>query len=126
MNSSMVSIQMLTCSFAERRSLKGYKFLEVLDKPSPIMIPLEFQSYQALLGSLYIQLHAEAKIHERTQSKGFTGFEFSDILRDTMNGEFHGLFGSDINHEYGRAGIMQTFKLGTLGTSSYHLWRENS
>ena len=31
------------------------------------------------------------------------------------------MFGSDVNHEYGRAGIMQTFKIGTIGTSSYHL-----
>jgi hypothetical protein len=31
------------------------------------------------------------------------------------------LFGSDINHEFGRIGIIQTFKIGTLGTSSYHI-----
>jgi hypothetical protein len=31
------------------------------------------------------------------------------------------LFGSEVDHEYGRAGMMQTFKIGTLGTSSYHI-----
>jgi hypothetical protein len=31
------------------------------------------------------------------------------------------LFGSDIDHEYGRIGMMQTFKIGTIGTSSYHI-----
>jgi hypothetical protein len=29
--------------------------------------------------------------------------------------------GSDVDHEYLRGGIMQTFKLGTLGTTSYHV-----
>jgi hypothetical protein len=32
-----------------------------------------------------------------------------------------GIFGSDVNHDYISAGIMQTFKIGTIGTTKYHV-----
>jgi hypothetical protein len=31
------------------------------------------------------------------------------------------LFGSDVDHEYGIVGMYQSFQLGTIGTSAYHL-----
>jgi len=34
---------------------------------------------------------------------------------------FPKIFGSDVNHDYVAFGILQTFKIGTIGTSSYHL-----
>jgi hypothetical protein len=110
----------LDVSFAERRSLKGYKFLEVLDEAIPNNDPLEFQSYQALLGSLTFSYTPKQKYMREPNRKVLLGSSFPTFYVTYERG-IPWLFGSDINHEYGRAGVMQTFKIGTLGTSSYHV-----
>jgi hypothetical protein len=107
-------------SFAERRSLKGYKFVEILDNALPNNDPLEFQSYQALLTTFTVSYTPKQKYMREPYRKVLLGSSWPTFYATYERG-IPTLFGSDINHEYGRAGIMQTFKLGTLGTSSYHL-----
>jgi hypothetical protein len=106
--------------FSERRSLRGYKFLTALDENIPNNDPLEFKSYQALIGTLTLTYTPKQKYMREPNRKVVLGSRWPSFYVTYERG-IPSLFGSDVNHEYGRAGIMQTFKLGTLGTSSYHI-----
>lgn len=106
--------------FSERRSLKGYNFLTVLDESLPNNDPLDFKSYQALIGTLTLSYTPKQKYMREPNRKVVLGSRYPTFYVTYERG-IPGLFGSDVNHEYGRAGIMQTFKVGTLGTSSYHI-----
>lgn len=106
--------------FSERRSLKDYKFLTALDESIPNNDPLEFKSYQALIGTLTLSYTPKQKYMREPNRKVVLGSRWPTFYVTYERG-IPSLFGSDVNHEYGRAGIMQTFKLGTLGTSSYHV-----
>jgi hypothetical protein len=107
-------------SFAERRSLEGYNFLDILDESLPNNDPLDFESYQALIGTLTLSYTPKQKYMREPNRKVLLGSSFPTFYATYERG-IPVLFGSDVNHEYGRVGVMQTFKIGTLGTSSYHL-----
>ncbi len=106
--------------FSERRSLKDYKFLTALDESIPNNDPLEFNAYQALIGTLTLSYTPKQKYMREPNRKVVLGSRWPSFYVTYERG-IPWMFGSDVNHEYGRAGIMQTFKLGTLGTSSYHV-----
>ncbi len=106
--------------FAERRSLKGYTFYKGLDNSIPNNNPSEFKTYQALLGELTLNYTPQQKYMREVNRKVLLGSQYPTCYLTYIRG-IPKLFGSDVNHEYLRFGIMQTFKIGTLGTSSYHL-----
>jgi len=108
-----------TFEFTERRSLRNYEFLTVLDESLPNNSPLDFQTYQALIGTATITYTPFQKYMKEAKKKVLLGSRFPSIYATYERG-IPGLFGSDIDHEYGRMGVMQTFKIGTIGTSSYH------
>ncbi|MFN5148424.1 MAG: DUF5686 family protein [Flavobacteriia bacterium] len=106
--------------FSERRSLKGYNFLTMFDEDLPNTDPTEFQTYQALIGEATVTYTPKQKFMREAKRKVLLGSKYPSFYMTYERG-VPGMFGSDIDHEYGRAGIMQTFKIGTLGTSSYHV-----
>jgi hypothetical protein len=107
-------------SFSERRSLKGYKFLNILDEAIPNNDPSAFQSYQALIGEVSFNYTPFQKYMREPNRKVLLGSKFPTFYATYQRG-IPVLLGSDVNHEFGRVGILQTFKIGTLGTSSYHI-----
>lgn len=106
--------------FSERRSLKGYKFLTILDDALPNNDPSEFQTYQAAVTELTLSYTPKQKYMREPNRKVLLGSRFPTFYATYERG-IPKLFGSDIDHEYLRVGISQTFKIGTLGTSSYHI-----
>jgi len=101
--------------FSERRSLKGYNFLTMFDEDLPNTDPTEFQTYQALIGEATVTYTPKQKFMREAKRKVLLGSKYPSFYMTYERG-VPGMFGSDIDHEYGRAGIMQTFKIGTLGT----------
>ena len=106
--------------FSERRSLKGYKFLTILDEALPNNDPSEFNTYQAAVAEITLSYTPKQKYMREPNRKVLLGSRYPTFYATYERG-IPKLFGSDIDHEYLRVGVMQTFKIGTLGTSSYHI-----
>lgn len=107
-------------NFAERRSISNYKFLEAIDELIPNNDPTEFQPYQAFRTSMTIEYVPNQKYMREPNRKVILGSKWPTFYVYYEKG-IHGLLGSDIDFDYVSGGIRQTFKIATLGTSSYHL-----
>lgn len=106
-------------SFAERRSIQNYKFLSALDSILPNNDPTEFEAYQALHVNLTLEYVPNQKYMREPNRKVVLGSKWPTFYMFYEKG-IPTLFGSDIDYDYIAGGIRQTFKIGTLGTSSYH------
>lgn len=104
----------------ERRSLEGYKFIEQIDEVLPNNDPSEFQTYQATIAEFTIQYVPFQKYMREPNRKVILGSRWPTFYLYYEKG-IPEIFGSDVNHDYLLGGIMQTFKIGTLGTSNYHI-----
>jgi len=105
--------------FTERRSLKDYKFITKVDDVLPNNDPTEFQAYQALIVDATIKYTPGQKYMREPNRKVVLGSKWPMFYVWYEKG-IADLFGSDVDHDYIRFGMMQTFKIGTIGTSSYH------
>lgn len=106
--------------FVERRSLEGYDFIEVLDSLLPNTGPDEFETYQALIGRFNLSFIPGQKYMREPHRKVILGSKWPTFYLNYEKG-INGAFGSDVNHDFIYGGILHTFKIGTIGTSSYHL-----
>jgi hypothetical protein len=106
-------------SFTERRSLEGYEFFELADSILPNNDPTEFETYQALIMDAVLKYTPGQKYMREPNRKVILGSKWPTFYVGYEKG-IENIFGSDVNHDYLTAGIMQTFKIGTIGTSSYH------
>jgi hypothetical protein len=106
-------------SFTERRSIKGYKFLDT-DDFLPNNDPTEFESYQASIFEATLSYIPNQKFMREPKRKVVLGSKWPTFYLYYEKG-IPKLFGSDVNHDYLAAGILHTFKIGTIGTSSYHI-----
>jgi hypothetical protein len=104
--------------FSERRSLKNYKFLTWLDQAIPNNDPTEFKSYQAFVTDITFRYTPRQKYMREPYRKVLLGSAWPTFSLNYERG-IPKLFGSDIDHEYLEVSIDQTFKLGTIGTTSY-------
>lgn len=105
-------------SMAERRSLDGYKFLNT-DAILPNNDPTEFKTYQAFIGEATLEFTPNQKYMRESNRKVVLGSKWPTFYLYYEKG-FPDIFGSDVNHDYVAVGMRQTFKIGTIGTSSYH------
>lgn len=105
---------------SERRSLDGYKFLTDIDSVLPNNDPSKFESYQAFIADFTIKFIPAQKYMREPYRKVVLGSKWPTFYLSYEKG-IPDLFGSDVNHDYLSGGVLQTFKIGTLGTSSYHL-----
>jgi hypothetical protein len=110
----------LNFSYAQRKSLEGYKFLTIFDDAIPNSDPSEFEKYQASIGEITLTYTPKQKYMREPNRKVLLGSSFPTFYTTYERG-IPKLLGSDVDHEYLRVGIMQTFKIGTIGTSSYHI-----
>lgn len=107
-------------SFAERRSIQNYKFLDAIDEFLPNNEPTAFETYQALIGKIQIEYVPNQKYMREPNRKVILGSKWPTIFAYYEKG-IPTLLGSDVDFDYLSGGIRQTFKIGTLGTSSYNL-----
>ncbi|MBI1836781.1 MAG: carboxypeptidase-like regulatory domain-containing protein [Flavobacteriia bacterium] len=105
--------------YSERRNIDNYKFINAFDKVIPNNEPSHFKTYQAFIGELQINYTPGQKYMKEKNRKVVLGSKWPTFYAKYERG-IPGLIGSDVDHEYGLVGIRQTFKLGTLGTTSYH------
>lgn len=107
-------------TMSERRSLEGYKFLNGIDSILPNDDPTKFQTYQAFIGDFTIKYIPQQKFMREPYRKVVLGSKWPTFYLSYEKG-IPKIFGSDVNHDYLSGGILQTFKIGTFGTSSYHI-----
>jgi len=110
----------LGLGFSERRSLKDFKFLKTFDNILPNDDPLVFDTYQALNASLTLSYTPAQKYMREPYRKVVLGSKWPTFSLNYERG-IPRLFGSDVDFEYLQLDIQQTFKIGTLGTSTYRI-----
>jgi hypothetical protein len=106
--------------FSERRPVDQYKFITLLDDAIPNEGPEKFNTYQGMIGKFTFYYIPGQRYMREPNRKVRLGSKWPTFYVSYERG-IPKLFGSDINHEYGLIGLLQTFKIGTLGTSSYHI-----
>jgi len=106
--------------FSERRSLKDYKFVRLFDNSLPNNEPLKFDSYQAYVTNISLSYVPRQKFMREPYRKVILGSAWPTFTVYYQTGVPE-LFGSDVNFQYMQLEVMQTFKIGTIGTSNYRL-----
>lgn len=106
--------------FSERRDVNDYDFVTILDKSLPNEAPTDFKSYQALVTEFTLSYVPGQKFMREPKRKVLLGSKYPTFYVLYERG-IPKLFGSDVDHEYGLVGMRQTFKIGTIGTSNYHI-----
>jgi hypothetical protein len=106
--------------FSERRPVGNYKFVTWLDNTIPNEDPTDFQTYQASVLELTLSYTPEQKYMREPNRKVVLGSKFPEFYIYYERG-IPKLFGSEVDHEYGLIGMRQSFKIGTIGTSNYHI-----
>lgn len=107
-------------SFAERRSIEGYKFITKFDKELGNNEPTKFQSYQAMIANAELAYTPGQKYMREPYRKVILGSKWPTFYLYYEKG-ISDIFGSDVNFDYVSGGIRQTLNIGTIGTSSYHV-----
>ncbi len=107
-------------NFSERRNVKKYKFLTLLDEYIPNEEPSEFSPYQALLGTFSLAYTPGQKYMREKKRKVVLGSKWPTIYFTYERG-IPSIFGSDVDFQYVYGGIQQSFKIGTLGTTNYNI-----
>jgi hypothetical protein len=106
--------------FSERRSLKDYKFVTLFDNSLPNNEPLKFNSYQAFVSNISLSYVPNQKYMREPYRKVILGSAWPTFSVYYQTG-IPKLFGSDVNFQYILLEVMQTFKIGTIGTSNYRI-----
>lgn len=106
--------------FSERRSLKDYTFVTIFDNSLPNNEPLDFKTYQAFVSNFSVSYVPQQKYMREPYRKVILGSAWPTFSVYYQTG-IPKLFGSDVNFQYMQLEMMQTFKIGTLGTSNYRL-----
>ncbi len=106
-------------SINERRSIDGYRFSNT-DDVIENNDPTKFDTYQAFIFNAEVNYTPQQKYIKEPNRKVLLGSNWPKFYLYYEKG-IEKIFGSDVNHDYLLGGIMQTFKIGLLGTSSYNI-----
>ncbi len=107
-------------NFSERRNIDKYTFVKLLQKELANNEPTVFDTYQAFIGALTISYIPGQRYMREPNRKVLLGSKWPTFYAYYEKG-IPAFLGSDVSHDYGLVGMMQTFKIGTLGTSNYHI-----
>ncbi len=106
--------------FVDRRPINKYQFGNITADWFDGNPTLDFERYQTFIFTANIEYTPFQKYMTEPYRKIILGSKWPTLGVHYENG-VNGLFGSDIQFQYLSASIRQTFKLGTMGTSSYHV-----
>ncbi|MBI2258752.1 MAG: carboxypeptidase regulatory-like domain-containing protein [Flavobacteriia bacterium] len=107
-------------SFSERRSLDGYQFFGLYDSTQLKNYFTDFPTYQAMIGNFTLSYTPAQKYMKEPYRKVILGSKWPTIYLLYEKG-IPSIFGSDINFDYLLFGFYQSFQVGTIGTSNYHI-----
>ena len=108
-------------SYTNRRSLsEDTKFIRWFDEALKNTDPPKFKRYNALIADFTLRYTPFQKYMREPKRKVVLGSKWPTFYVFYQKG-VPKLFGSEVNHDYLRFGMMQTFKISTLGTSKYHV-----
>jgi hypothetical protein len=104
--------------YTRRRSLEGYDFLEGIDEALPNNDPLAFDPYNACILNFGASYTPKQRYMREPYRKVVLGSAYPTFSVQFERGLPH-IFNSAVDHSYLQFEIMQNFKIGTIGTSSY-------
>ncbi|RYM32364.1 carboxypeptidase-like regulatory domain-containing protein [Brumimicrobium glaciale] len=108
-------------TYINRRPLPDdTKFIRWFDKALENTEPPKFNAYNALIADFTLRYTPFQKYMREPNRKVILGSKWPTIYAYYEKG-VPSLIGSEVNHDYIRFGLMQTFKVLTLGTSKYHI-----
>ncbi len=108
-------------SYINRRSLpENTKFIRWFDNALENTEPPVFTTYNALIADFTLRYTPFQKYMREPNRKVILGSKWPTFYAYYEKG-VPKFIGSEVNHDYIRFGMMQTFKISTLGTSKYHL-----
>ncbi|WP_107038422.1 DUF5686 family protein [Brumimicrobium mesophilum] len=108
-------------SYINRRPLSDdTKFIRWFDEELGNTEPPKFEIYNALIADFTLRYTPFQKYMREPKRKVILGSKWPTIYAFYEKG-VPDLFGSEVNHDYLRFGVLQTFKISTLGTSKYHI-----
>jgi hypothetical protein len=107
-------------SFIERRSVAHLNYITLLDSALNNTMPPEFTTYQALIFQTRLNYTPGQKYMREPKRKVILGSKWPTFYFGHEKG-VPTLFGSDVNHDYIDFGAIQSFKIGTMGTTNYHI-----
>lgn len=106
--------------FADRRPISKYKFGDLTSNWFNGNPTLEFSRYQSTIIEIGASYTPFQKYMTEPNRKIILGSKWPTVGFTYRKG-INGLFGSDINFDYLEGYITQSFKLGTMGTSTYKI-----
>ena len=104
--------------YTKRRSIEGYEFLDGLDEALPNNDPLAFDPYNAYIINFGASYTPKQRYMREPYRKVVLGSAYPTFSIHYERG-LPKIFNSAVDHAYLQLEIMQNFKIGTLGTSSY-------
>ena len=108
-------------TFTARRPLpEDTRFIRWFDDALDNNEPPEFQRYNAFLADFTLRFTPFQKYMREPNRKVVLGSKWPQFYAFYEKG-IPRFLGSEINHDYLRFGVRQTFKIGTFGTSNYHM-----
>lgn len=110
-------------NLSERKSLTGSKFLGIFEQGElgdSSNYFTDFPTYQAVVLRTQLSYTPKQKFMREPYRKVILGSKWPTFSLTYEKG-IQGILGSDVNHDYLQAGISQSFKIGTIGTSNYNV-----
>ena len=108
-------------TYTNRRSLpEDTKFIRWFDDALDNGEPSEFKSYNALMAQMTIRFVPFQKYMREPNRKVVLGSKWPELFMYYEKG-IPKILNSEVDHDYIRFGVRQTFKIGVLGTSKYRV-----
>ena len=110
----------ITLEFVDRLPIDQYQFGPLTEDWFGGNEPLKFNRYQTFIANFKLQYTPFQKYMTEPYRKVILGSKWPTFIATYRRG-IPDVFGSDINFDYAELAVRQSFKLRTIGTSSYHV-----
>jgi hypothetical protein len=107
-------------TYSDRKSLEGYNFFGIYDSTQLKNNFSSFPPYQALIANFVLSYTPQQKYMREPYRKVILGSKWPTFYINYEAG-VPDLLGSDVRFDYLLAGFYQSFQIGTLGTTNYHV-----
>lgn len=110
-----------TFTYSNRRPIpEGTRFIRWFDEVLENEEPPVFQKYNALIADFMLRYTPGQKYMREPRRKVILGSKWPTFYMNYEKG-IPNILNSEVNHDYIQFGVSQTFNIGTLGSSKYHI-----